>query len=577
MTTAISSAAALYEERVARTTPRETIDKYLAELAAAKSRFRGTSLAERITLARACLEGCVSTTDTWIAEACRAKGIPLGTPLESEETSAGPMATVRYLRLLIGSLEDIQRHGRPQLPSRIDTAPSGQLRVQVLPTRGLFDSVLFQGFRADVWMQPGVTRENLNDHLARAYQSGAPTVEAVALVLGAGNVSSIAPTDAFSKLFQEGKVVLLKMNPVNEYLGPIFERAFAPLIEQGYLRIIYGGADVGSYALAHDLVDEVHITGSVFSHETIVWGPPGPERERRKAAGLAALEKQITSELGNVTPWIVVPGAYSERELDFQAENVAAMISNNASFNCIATKMIVTSRQWPQRQPFLDKIEAVLARLPRRKAYYPGAAERFRRFTGHEPAAGPAGTLPWTLVRDVDEKESPHFFDEESFVCVCAETALDAATPEEFLDRVPDFVNDRLWGNLGAGVMIHPSIRRAAGGEERFGRCLARLRFGTIGVNHWPAIGYALMCTPWGGFPEGTLADPRSGLGWVHNTYMLDGAQKTVLEGPLTMWPKPFWFPTHKTAHILARKTLALYHRPAWWKIPGLLLPALRG
>ncbi len=85
------------------------------------------------------------------------------------------------------------------------------------------------------------------------------------------------------------------------------------------------------------------------------------------------------------------------------------------------------------------------------------------------------------------------------------------------------------------------------------------------------------MSTPWGGFPEGTLADPHSGMGWVHNTYMLDGVQKTVLEGPLTMWPKPFWFPTHKTAHILARKTLSLYHRPAWWKIPGLLLPALRG
>jgi acyl-CoA reductase-like NAD-dependent aldehyde dehydrogenase len=441
----------------------------------------------------------------------------------------------------------------------------------------MYDSILFQGFRADVWMQPGVTRGNLDDHLARAYQPDAPARDGIALVLGAGNVSSIAPTDAFSKLFQEGKVVLLKMNPVNEYLGPIFERAFAPLVQEGYLRIIYGGADVGSYALSHELVDEVHITGSVFSHETIVWGPPGPDRERRKAEGKAALEKQITSELGNVTPWIVVPGPYSERELDFQAENVAAMIVNNASFNCIATKMIVTGREWPQRQQFLDKIEAVLSRVPRRTAYYPGALERYRRFVGRDPEAGPPGTLPWTLVRDVNPHDAPHFFDEESFVCVCAETALDAATPEEFLQRVPDFVNDRLWGNLGAGLMVHTSVRGASGGDERLQDCIARLRFGTIGVNHWPAIGYALMCTPWGGFPEGSLSDPHSGLGWVHNTYMLDGVQKTVLSGPLTMWPKPLWFPTHKTAHILARKTLALYHRPAWWKIPGLLVPALRG
>ena len=62
------------------------------------------------------------------------------------------------------------------------------------------------------------------------------------------------------------------------------------------------------------------------------------------------------------------------------------------------------------------------------------------------------------------------------------------------------------------------------------------------------------MCTPWGGFPEGTLEDPKSGLGWVHNTYLLDSAQKTVIEGPLTMMPKPFWFPTHRTANILARE-----------------------
>ncbi len=208
------------------------------------------------------------------------------------------------------------------------------------------------------------------------------------MVLGAGNVSSIAPTDAFSKLFQEGKVVLLKMNPVNEYLGPIFERAFAPLIEPGYLRIIYGGADVGSYATrARAGRRGAHHRQRLFARDDRV-GTAGARARAAQGRGHdRRLEKQITSELGNVTPWIVVPGPYSERELDFQAENVAAMIANNASFNCIATKMIVTSRQWPQRQQFLDKIEAVLARVPRRTAYYPGAEERFRRFTGRDPEA----------------------------------------------------------------------------------------------------------------------------------------------------------------------------------------------
>jgi acyl-CoA reductase-like NAD-dependent aldehyde dehydrogenase len=572
----IATSASLYQERTGQITTREVIDRCLDDLAQAKDRWRVVPLAKRIELAQSCLEGAVAATERWVAEACRAKGIEPGTPLEGEEMAAGPLATVRYLTLLIRSLSDIERRGEVRLPGKIDTTKTGQLRVQVFPTRGLFDSVLFAGFRADVWMQPGVTRENFAKHTA-CYVRPESAPAGIALVLGAGNVSSIAPTDAFSKLFQEGKVVLLKMNPVNEYLGGIFAQAFAPLVEAGFLRIIYGGAEVGTYAVEHELVDEVHITGSIFSHETIVWGPPGPERERRKADGAARLQKRITSELGNVTPWIVVPGPYTDRELTFQAENVAAMITNNASFNCIATKMIVTSRNWPQRQQFLDKIDAVLSRIPRRRAYYPGAEERFTRFTGRQPEAGAPGTLPWTLVRDARPDRDPQFFEEESFVCVCAETALDAQSGEDFVDQVGDFVNDRLWGNLGAGVMVHPKFRRQPGNEDRFQNLVAQLRFGTIGINHWPAISYALMCTPWGGFPEGTLEDPKSGLGWVHNTYLLDAAQKTVIEGPLTMMPKPFWFPTHKTANILARKTVDLTHRPSVWKLPGLMLPALRG
>lgn len=565
-----------YPEQPGRITPPDRIDRCLAELAEAKARFRRTSLMERVRLARACLDGTVRMAEAWVAAACHAKGIPLADSAASEEWATGPLATARYLKLIVRTFQEIQRYGQPRLPGEIATGPVGQLRVQVFPARGLFDRWLFRGWRAHVWMRPGVTRENLADHLATGYRLGAQS-EGIALVLGAGNVGGIPATDAFTKLFQERRVVLLKMSPVNEYLGPIFEEAFAALFDAGYLRVIYGGADVGAYALAHESVDEVHITGSVFSHDAIVWGPPGPDRERRRAAGEPRLKKRLTSELGNVTPWIIVPGPYREHELDFQAENLAAMITNNASFNCVAAKMIVTWRGWPDRLKFLDKIDAMLARVPVRRAYYPGALERFRRFTGREPEGVPAGTLPWTLVRDVAPERDPHWFREESFVSVCAETALEAASEEDFLDRVAAFANDELWGTLGAGVMVHPQFRRRAGNEARLWRCVSRLRYGTVAINQWPALAYTMMTTPWGGFPGSSLYDPQSGIGWVHNTYLLDQAEKSVLEGPLTIWPKPFWFPTHRRANQLARKVLRLYHRPAWWKLAGLLPPALLG
>ena len=86
-----------------------------------------------------------------------------------------------------------------------------------------------------------------------------------------------------------------------------------------------------------------------------------------------------------------------------------------------------------------------------------------------------------------------------------------------------------------------------------------------------------MMSPPWGGYPSGTLADAQSGIGSVHNTFMLEHVQKTVLEGPLAIWPKPFWFPTHKAPEPIAWKVLELYHKPSAWKLPGLILASLKG
>jgi hypothetical protein len=38
------------------------------------------------------------------------------------------------------------------------------------------------------------------------------------------------------------QVVVVKMNPVNDYLGPLLRKAFAPLVEAGFVEFAYGGA-----------------------------------------------------------------------------------------------------------------------------------------------------------------------------------------------------------------------------------------------------------------------------------------------------------------------------------------------
>src|SRR5438045_9420952 len=139
--------------------------------------------------------------------------------------------TMNALLKTLAALADGHLPKLPQVTSR----KGGQVVVRVFPD-SLFERLLLSDVTAEVWMQPGVTVETLPDHMASFYKRPMPAGR-VALVLGAGNVNSIAPLDALYKLFVEGQVVLLKLNPVNDYLGSILEAVFAPLIDSGYLRL----------------------------------------------------------------------------------------------------------------------------------------------------------------------------------------------------------------------------------------------------------------------------------------------------------------------------------------------------
>ena len=116
--------------------------------------------------------------------------------------------------------------------------PDGQTVVEVYP-HDVKERLLLHGFSVEVWMQPGVNAAGLRDTVATFYRRSDPEGQ-LGLVLGAGNIASIAPLDMLYMLYAEGKVALVKLNPINDYLGPIFERAFAPLVEDGYVRFVYG-------------------------------------------------------------------------------------------------------------------------------------------------------------------------------------------------------------------------------------------------------------------------------------------------------------------------------------------------
>jgi aldehyde dehydrogenase (NAD(P)+) len=565
-----------------QTTPRPDLDAALKNLRAHADEWARSSIADRIALAKKMLAGYVEVAEASVLAGCHAKGIDPHSPLASEEWFAGPTIVIRNLRLLIETLERLQAGRPPFDPARVRSRPDGRVTVDVFPVSGI-DKLLFQGFTAEVWVDSGLKADDVVARAASHYKTPPEKRQGkVSLVLGAGNVASIPPTDAIHKMFVEGKVCLIKMNPVNAHVGPFVEKAFKDAIDRGLVAVCYGGADVGSYLVEHPIIDEIHITGSDKTHDLMVWGPPGPDREARKARKEPLLKKEITSELGNISPVIIVPGPYSDAELAFQGESITAAIANNASFNCNSAKLLVEPAGWEGRDKLKKAIIDALGKVPVRKAYYPGAEQRWNELVqSHKKVqrVGEAqpGTLPWAIIEDVDAGAADKVFTMEPWCSVISETTVGSADPVQFLNAAVDFVNKKVWGTLSATIIVHPATMKNPKFAAALDQAVQKLRYGTVCINHWPALGFAFGSTPWGGHPSSTLEDIQSGKGWVHNTFLIENIEKCVIRGPLVVKPKPTWFANHKTAAEIGRRLVRLEAAPSWLRLPGMIWNALRG
>jgi len=561
----------------------------LEQLSAAASGWAQTAATDRLVVLAELRAALVPLTARWAETAARIKQSPPGSRFEGEEWLSGPLA---MLTAYDGFADTLRRlPGKAFLRGlRSRSLPSGQLALRVLP-RTFWDRVLYSGITAEVWMQPGVTRANLASHAAATWDIAPAARQAgVALVLGAGNITSIAPLDCLYKLLVEHQVVALKLNPVLEGLAPVLAEALAPLIRRDLLRIFRGDGADGGWLATHPLIKTIHITGAGATHDAIVWGA-GAEGAANKAAGRRQNPRQVTSELGAVCPTIVVPGPWSQADIAFQGEHIATQKLHNSGFNCIACQALVLPEGWAQAAPLLAALEAVVAGSGARPAWYPGAAARLADFA----VAGGAGarsvqrgtTLPLVLV-DLDAAENPApLLRAEVFGPALAVKRLPAADPEAFLRAAIDWANGELHGTLGANILIHPATLRRIG-RRQFDQIIAGLRYGTIAVNGWTGIGFLMAQTPWGAFPGHTPEDVQSGIGVVHNTLMLDAAECSVIRAPwapfprglrygLSLLPRPPWFITHRRARVVGRLLTDFVASPAVGKLPRLLLATLRG
>ncbi|MEU2930996.1 aldehyde dehydrogenase family protein [Streptomyces sp. NPDC007251] len=559
-----------------------SLDRAVMELRASAGSWSATPLTRRIALLERLLPRVASASAELAAVGARAKGYAPDSPWAAEDWSGGPWALAQNAAACLHVLRRIARGEEPLGPGAV-REEDGRTKVGVFPATG-WDRLLFNGFTAQVWMRPGVTAEQVRDRAAGEYR-GRPGPPAVALVLGAGNVAAITALDVLHKLYAEGQVVIAKLNPVNAYLRPHFEQVFADFIAQGWVRFVDGGAAEGAYLTRHEGIDALHVTGSDRTHDAIVWGTD-ENAEQRRRDDQPLITKPFSSELGGVSPCIVAPGPWSDADFRFQAEHIVTSKMNNSGHNCIATQVLVLPRDWDGTERLLGEIRRVLRELPPRTDYYPGADRRLAAVLAAHPQAETHGDGCRLLVPDITNHDDI-LITEEIFGSALGVVRLPGATAAEFLRHAVDFANDTLPGTLGATLIVHPRTEKTD--RPAVETAMAGLRYGTLGINCWSAVGFLLGFTPWGAFPGHTRQDIGSGTGFVHNAFMLEDVEKTVLRAPFapaprglvtgdpSLSPRPPYFVTNRTALTTVERVTRFTTAPSMRKLPGILASALRG
>jgi acyl-CoA reductase-like NAD-dependent aldehyde dehydrogenase len=561
------------------------LDKALDDLHAGAPGWVDLPLNEKVALLEELPRKVFKVAPQMVSAACEAKGIAPTSAWVGEEWATGVWVFIQALSAHLLVLKRILAGQEPVKADTVHTRPDGQVVVDVFPVTG-YDRLLLNGYKAQVWIEPGVSASQVRRDAAKMYRDGGYDQPGVSLVLGAGNLGTITTLDVIDQMYARGNVCAVKMNPVNDYLGAFYEKIFSEFISRGWLRFIYGGADVGGYLAHHRKVETVHMTGSAPTYDAIVWGTDD-QVAIRKANNTPILDKPITAELGGISPFIVVPGDWSDADVRFQAEHIATTKLINCGHNCNATQVLVVSQDWPLTDKLVTEVGKVMREAEPRPAYYPRSDEKTAKACNGMSAEFLSSDRSRVLIPDVDPRSQASILQDEVFASVIAVVRLPGKTPQQFLRNAIEFSNDALPGTLAAVVVIDPKVRKQ--NTAAFDEAIASLRYGAIGVNVWPGMAFALGYPSWGAFPGNTAQNIGSGTGVVHNAFLLPHPQKGVLEipfrpapraifnGELTLSPKPVFFTTNKTAQTTIRRFAKFLVTGNPIALPGIFASALRG
>ena len=337
-------------------------------------------------------------------------------------------------------------------------------------------------------------------------------------VSGAGNYSS--SIEMAMALFLENKAVLHKPHKLNEATDRIWEKIFAPLIDIN--AAAFCDADQGRAMSKLEGLHSIYFTGST-----------GVAHAIQDAAGVP-----LISECGGNNPCIIVPGHWTEKDMKRQAVQLASVGKLNGGAVCGRPQTIITSKNWAQRDQFLEALrEAIAQETFACGSHYPGVGKTKEAFLENQPTAeilqpeaGKHGKSDFVLIPDIAEDDFA--VTNEAFCQVYSEIALDVSTDvDAFLTKATDFCNYKLLGSLGCMILVDNETFKSH--EARVHEAVRALDYGGIAVNDVPPNIWLNAYLTWGGCGE-TTDDFVSGVGNFGNALNFDNVKKSVIINDFT-------------------------------------------
>jgi aldehyde dehydrogenase (NAD(P)+) len=516
------------------------IDRYITTLRTNSKEFNNISDLQLSSMLEEVISNIKEVAYFWSTVCSDNKGTSK-TPAEGEEWLGGPFAAVLATQYYIDTLQSNE-------DLSLKSYNKDENSYKVFPNK-FIEKLTFPFIDAKVYFNRSMSFDDINKF--RGFSKRYDIDPSITLVLGAGNFSSIPYLDVLYHLITRRSVILLKLNPVNEYLKPVFEKVFQNFIERGYVIVSTGNVDESKYMANHQGVNHIHLTGSDKTFEDIVYGRELNDNERKLKSLPKSNTKNITSELGNVTPFIIHPGNWTTSDIKYQARKIVTGKLNNNGFNCIAAQVVVLPDGWGQTDTLIKYIKFYMNKARDRKAYYPESIERLNKLEkdkSYERVNNLSCVTPH-LTREI--KAYNKYELDEVWSSALYFKRIEYSSGEDYSNKAIDYCNKELWGNLGVSIIMKDHNRKL--NSHILNNYIEKLEYGTVAVNEWAAIGYIIPQLPWGGYPGNKDNNIQSGQSIVHNTMLFESPLKGVVETKfrISRLIDPPWFITNKKSRRL--------------------------